>query len=617
MGRRDNRRSMKMRRLTRQRKLKTRLAKKRTAGRDKAAAGAKPAAKKKPRRRRSSGAARRSCNKAQKTAPRPGSSASCASRADWRPADGDDGADAPVPRRQGEVPRRDRVLPARATSTRCSTRTRSLRRALLDLTLTTRDKGKDDPVPMCGVPHHAARGYIAQADRARPPGGALRAARGSAGRAGDRQARRGPGRHPGRRSSTRSRSTRARPATWRRCAGDGRARATASPSSTSPPATSAPPRPRARGAGRRARPGRAARAGGRRRGEDDAALAALLARAYPRLPRRRRRRRRARGAAELARGPGRAARRGPGERRARRSAAAAARAALRAARPSRGARCRSRGSSSTRRADYLVIDEQARAPPRADRDAARSRGAPGSLLDVLDETATALGGRLLRRWLLFPLVRRRGDPPPPRRRRAAGRARPRRATARASCSARSPTSSGWPAGPARRGDAARPRGRWDARWRSCPALADGAASAARAIDGRRGDRRICCASARRLALADARRAARARRSSTTRPAADQGRRLHHAGRLGASSTSCVASPRGGARRILAIEARERERTGIASLKVKLQQRLRLLHRDHAGAPRAACPADYVRKQTVANARAVRHRRAGRARAARS
>ncbi len=32
----------------------------------------------------------------------------------------------------------------------------------LDLTLTTRDKGRDDAVPMCGVPHHAARGYIAR-----------------------------------------------------------------------------------------------------------------------------------------------------------------------------------------------------------------------------------------------------------------------------------------------------------------------------------------------------------------------------------------------------------------------------------------------------------------------
>ena len=32
----------------------------------------------------------------------------------------------------------------------------------LNLTLTTRDKGKEDPVPMCGIPHHAARGYLAK-----------------------------------------------------------------------------------------------------------------------------------------------------------------------------------------------------------------------------------------------------------------------------------------------------------------------------------------------------------------------------------------------------------------------------------------------------------------------
>jgi DNA mismatch repair protein MutS len=32
----------------------------------------------------------------------------------------------------------------------------------LDLTLTTRDKGRDDAVPMCGVPHHAGRGYVAR-----------------------------------------------------------------------------------------------------------------------------------------------------------------------------------------------------------------------------------------------------------------------------------------------------------------------------------------------------------------------------------------------------------------------------------------------------------------------
>ena len=32
----------------------------------------------------------------------------------------------------------------------------------LDLTLTSRDKGHEDAVPMCGVPHHAGRGYLAR-----------------------------------------------------------------------------------------------------------------------------------------------------------------------------------------------------------------------------------------------------------------------------------------------------------------------------------------------------------------------------------------------------------------------------------------------------------------------
>jgi DNA mismatch repair protein MutS len=33
---------------------------------------------------------------------------------------------------------------------------------LLGLTLTTRDKGREDAIPMCGVPHHAAQGYVAK-----------------------------------------------------------------------------------------------------------------------------------------------------------------------------------------------------------------------------------------------------------------------------------------------------------------------------------------------------------------------------------------------------------------------------------------------------------------------
>ncbi|MGC4092191.1 MAG: hypothetical protein QM756_30790 [Polyangiaceae bacterium] len=33
---------------------------------------------------------------------------------------------------------------------------------LLDLTLTSRNRNKPDEIPMCGVPHHAAHGYIAR-----------------------------------------------------------------------------------------------------------------------------------------------------------------------------------------------------------------------------------------------------------------------------------------------------------------------------------------------------------------------------------------------------------------------------------------------------------------------
>ncbi|MSP60667.1 MAG: DNA mismatch repair protein MutS, partial [Myxococcales bacterium] len=32
----------------------------------------------------------------------------------------------------------------------------------IDLTLTSRDKGREEPTPMCGVPHHAARQYLAK-----------------------------------------------------------------------------------------------------------------------------------------------------------------------------------------------------------------------------------------------------------------------------------------------------------------------------------------------------------------------------------------------------------------------------------------------------------------------
>jgi DNA mismatch repair protein MutS len=65
------------------------------------------------------------------------------------------------------------------------------------------------------------------------------------------------------------------------------------------------------------------------------------------------------------------------------------------------------------RNDFLVIDEQARAHLELV-ETMLDRRRQGSLLDLLDVTVTAMGGRLLRRWLLFPLldiaaIRRRQD----------------------------------------------------------------------------------------------------------------------------------------------------------------------------------------------------------------
>ncbi|MEP6653334.1 MAG: DNA mismatch repair protein MutS [Myxococcales bacterium] len=66
-----------------------------------------------------------------------------------------------------------------------------------------------------------------------------------------------------------------------------------------------------------------------------------------------------------------------------------------------------------RRSDTLIIDEQARAHLELV-ESLLDRKRQGSLIDVIDATRSAMGGRLLRRWLLFPLVdvariRRRQD----------------------------------------------------------------------------------------------------------------------------------------------------------------------------------------------------------------
>ena len=33
---------------------------------------------------------------------------------------------------------------------------------ILDIALTSRDKNSPNPIPLCGVPHHSATGYISQ-----------------------------------------------------------------------------------------------------------------------------------------------------------------------------------------------------------------------------------------------------------------------------------------------------------------------------------------------------------------------------------------------------------------------------------------------------------------------
>jgi len=47
-------------------------------------------------------------------------------------------------------------------STKCSADDAVLGARLLELTLTSRNRGKPDEIPMAGVPHHAAHGYIAR-----------------------------------------------------------------------------------------------------------------------------------------------------------------------------------------------------------------------------------------------------------------------------------------------------------------------------------------------------------------------------------------------------------------------------------------------------------------------
>jgi DNA mismatch repair protein MutS len=277
------------------------------------------------------------------------------------------------------------------------------------------------------------------------------------------------------------------------------------------------------------------------------------------------------------------------------------------------------------RADYLVIDEQARSHLELT-ETLLERKRTGSLLDVIDETRSAMGGRLLRRWLLFPLVdvgriRRRqdaverlvgshtardaarkclGDIADLERlvgRAQLGVATPRDLVALGRSLALLPTLAealrtayvteigGAPAGPAAAGGEGR-GGRSDQ---------DGP------IADEWGDEDLGQIDAGLVGhLADL----SDRLVNTLRadaPAATKDGGFVSPG-ISAELDELVAIASGGRDTVAAIEARERERTGIGSLKVKYNSvfgyyievtRAQLAH--------AEIPAEYVRKQTVANA----------------
>ncbi|HLK88986.1 MAG TPA: DNA mismatch repair protein MutS [Polyangia bacterium] len=279
---------------------------------------------------------------------------------------------------------------------------------VLDLTLTTRDKGKEDPVPMCGVPHHAVRAYltkltelghrVALCEQLEDP----KVARGIVKRDVVRVIT------PGVILDEESLDPRA-PSHVAAAVGDPRGGygfafldvTTGDFHATEAPSAEILLEEIGRVAPRELVFGRA---------DADRALAEVVKAAFPRLPR-------AAvddgdPAAELPRAFGAAFDATLLERLPR--AARAAAAVLRYARATQpGADLPLPGLEVYARADSLVIDEQARAHLELC-ESLQERRRAGSLIELLDETRTAMGGRLLRRWLLFPSVdlasiRRRHD----------------------------------------------------------------------------------------------------------------------------------------------------------------------------------------------------------------
>jgi DNA mismatch repair protein MutS len=256
------------------------------------------------------------------------------------------------------------------------------------------------------------------------------------------------------------------------------------------------------------------------------------------------------------------------------------------------------------RADYLVIDEQARNHLELT-ETILERKRQGSLLDVIDETRSAMGGRLLRRWLLFPLVdvariRRRQDAVERLVASHAARDGARKLLGEIADLERL-------VGRAQLG-VATPRdlavlGRSLAQ---LPALADALRAALSSEIGAApvspAESEIGDADLGQLG-GDLGRELAERLISTLRadaPAAVKDGGLVNPG-VSAELDELCAIASGGRDIVAAIETRERERTGIGSLKVKYNNvfgyyievtRAQLAH--------AKIPAEYQRKQTVAN-----------------
>ena len=468
---------------------------------------------------------------------------------------------------------------------------------VLDLTLTTRDKGKEDPVPMCGVPHHAVRGYlgkltdlghrVALCEQLEDP----KVARGIVKRDVVRVIT------PGVVLDEESLDPRA-PSYVAAAVGDARGgygfafldvttgefRATEAPSADVLVEEIGRVAPRELVLGR---------------GDADRALGELIRPGFPRLPR----------AAvddgdpavELPRAFGAAfdvtlLQRLP-------RAAAAAAAVLRYARATQpGAELPLLGLQIYARTDSLIIDEQARAHLELV-ESLQDRRRAGSLIDLLDETRTAMGGRLLRRWLLFPSVelatiRRRHDAVERLVGAHAARDRARKHLDGIADIERL-------VGRSRLG-VATPRD-LAVLGRSLAALPALAEALAEAHAGEIGGSLAGEADLLRLQRGDgddddlaAELAAELTRVlRPDAPALTKDGGYVNAGVSPELDELCdIAS--GGRSRIAAIETRERERTGIPSLKIKFNNVFGYyieVTRSNLG----AVPADYRRKQTVANA----------------